>query len=47
MFAIYLGGWRKFESEEFHDFYSTPRRMRWERPVACMGEENRFLQWKS
>jgi hypothetical protein len=47
MFAIYLGRRRKFKSEEFQDFYCTPRRMRWEKPVACMGEKSIFLRRKS
>jgi hypothetical protein len=40
------GEWRKLHNGELHNLYSSPdivrqiksRRMRWARPVACMGE---------
>jgi hypothetical protein len=50
------GSWRKLHNDELHNLYSSlnivrmikSRRMRWARPVACMGE--RCLQgfgWKA
>jgi hypothetical protein len=43
------GEWRKFHSEELHNWYSSPdiirqvksRRMRWAGHVARMGEDNK------
>jgi hypothetical protein len=40
-----MGGWRKMQSEELHNLYSSPsiirmiksRRMRWAGNVACVG----------
>jgi len=41
-----MGGWRKLDDEELHNFHSSPdivrviksRRRRWAEHVACVGE---------
>jgi hypothetical protein len=49
------GEWRKLHNKELHDLYSSPsiiriikpRRMRWVRQVARMGEKRNAYRWES